>query len=136
MCFIMTTLFQSSSSLLSLERTSNSKQLCTCSCLIIFLPKKLLNLLQVLNNFFRENKNPRPVTLNPEQNRLNKLESPNNREMLGSPGVHTSCDFLNQRLMIFIRRLATFFELEKILNLLFCLLIHPQVENFTLSSNP
>ena len=72
--------------LLSLERTPNSKQLCTCSCLVLFLPKKLLNLLyKLLITLLGRIQNLRPIHLNSEQNRLNKSESPNNREMLGSP---------------------------------------------------
>ena len=59
---------------------------CTCSYLILFLPKKLLNLLyKLLITLLGRIQNLRPIHLNSEQNRLNKSKSPKNREMLGSP---------------------------------------------------
>ena len=92
---------------------------------------------QAPNNLFRENKNPRPVPLNPEQNRLNKSESPNNREILGSSWVYTSCDFLNERLIIFTRQLGTRYLNDWTLKDLHSviLFVDPlQSGNFTLSS--
>ena len=138
----MITLFQSSNfltsrPLLSLEHTKLQ------ATLHLQLPHPFPSLeivkltIQALNNFFRENKNPRLVPLNPEQNTLNKSESPNNREILGSSWVYTNCDILNETLIIFTRQLGTSYLNDWTLKDLESVILFvdpPQSGNFTLSS--